>query len=117
VKSTIALKGLEFFAYHGYYSEEQKIGNRYGIDIVVHYDVELAGHEDNLQETVNYESLAAIAKKAMSTPARLLESIAVQIIDEIKGRFPEISHSIVTVRKFNPPIGILCHVAEVTIEK
>ncbi|RZK29989.1 MAG: dihydroneopterin aldolase, partial [Hymenobacter sp.] len=29
----IALEGLEFFAFHGYYDEEQKIGNKYGVDI------------------------------------------------------------------------------------
>ena len=28
-----ALVGLEFFAYHGFYDEEQKMGNKYAVDI------------------------------------------------------------------------------------
>ena len=31
----IALEGMEFFAFHGYYDEEQKIGNKYGIDLYI----------------------------------------------------------------------------------
>jgi dihydroneopterin aldolase len=31
----ITLEGLEFFAFHGYYDEEQKIGNKYGVDITI----------------------------------------------------------------------------------
>jgi len=114
---TISLKGLEFYAYHGFYSEEQKIGNRYGVDISVDYDIEKAGHEDNLLETLNYESLAKIAQMVMATPSRLLENIAIQITDIIKNRFPESLEVVVSVRKFNPPLGINCHSAEVTIRR
>lgn len=35
---TISLEGLEFFAYHGFYDEEQKVGNKYSLDITIHTD-------------------------------------------------------------------------------
>jgi dihydroneopterin aldolase len=116
-QGTIALKGLEFYAYHGYYSEEQKMGNRYSVDISVQYDIDIAGHEDNLLETLNYESLAKIAQNVMADPAKLLEHLAIQIVEIIKSRFPEAQRTLVTVRKFNPPLGITCFAAEVTIER
>ena len=28
----VALEGIEFFSYHGYYEEEQKLGNKYEVN-------------------------------------------------------------------------------------
>jgi dihydroneopterin aldolase len=54
---TIALHGAEFFARHGYYPEEQILGNRFIVDIEVSYDNDLSDQSDNLEDTVNYEQL------------------------------------------------------------
>ena len=53
----ITLEGLEFFAFHGYYDEEQKIGNKYGVDITVETTLEKAQTDDKLSETIDYEEL------------------------------------------------------------
>ena len=44
----ITLDGLEFFAFHGYYDEEQKIGNKFGVDITIETSLEKAGMDDKL---------------------------------------------------------------------
>ena len=51
----IALEGMEFFAFHGFYDEEQKIGNKYGVDLYLTTDLKRAATSDDLHETVNYE--------------------------------------------------------------
>ena len=38
----IALEGMEFFAFHGYYDEEQKIGNKYGVDLYIETNLNAA---------------------------------------------------------------------------
>lgn len=113
---TITLEGLEFFSYHGYYDEEQKIGNKYSVDIVVTADFAEAAERDRLSATVNYEHLYQITKAVMQQPARLLEHIAYGIIQGIRQQYPMLDAVEVSVSKFNPPIGGVCHRARITLQ-
>ncbi|GAA4406848.1 dihydroneopterin aldolase [Nibrella viscosa] len=112
---TITLEGLEFFAYHGFYDEEQKIGNKYSVDITVTTDFSEAARRDRLSATVNYEELYRIAATAMQRPARLLEHIAHTIIEEVRARYPNVESVEVSVSKFNPPVGGVCQRAKVRL--
>jgi 7,8-dihydroneopterin aldolase/epimerase/oxygenase len=112
---TIALEGLEFFAYHGFYDEEQKIGNKYSVDILVSTDFSEAARRDKLSATVNYEALYRITTEVMQRPARLLEHIAHSIIEEIRRAYPTVGDVEVSVSKFNPPVGGVCHRARITM--
>lgn len=113
---SVSLEGLEFFSYHGFYDEEQKIGNKYSVDIVVSTDFSEAARRDRLSGTVNYEELYRITSAVMQRPARLLEHIAQRIIDEIRVCYPTVEGIEVSVAKFNPPIGGVCHRAKVTMK-
>lgn len=113
----VALEGMEFFAYHGYYDEEQKMGNKYSVDVAVDTDLTAAAQHDALAQTVNYELLYKIISGVMSRPSRLLESLNLQIILEVFQRFPTAERVEVSMSKFNPPIGGVCHRARVTISK
>jgi 7,8-dihydroneopterin aldolase/epimerase/oxygenase len=115
--AVISLEGAEFFAYHGFYEEERKIGNKYRVDLSVSADVSLAATDDNLKETVNYEILYAIIRQEMQIPSQLLEHIAHRIIEEIYKKYPHIEWVEVSVSKYNPPIGGICHRAIITIRK
>jgi 7,8-dihydroneopterin aldolase/epimerase/oxygenase len=112
---TIALEGLEFFAYHGAYAEEQKIGNRYQIDISITTDFSEAADTDKLKDTVDYGSLYQIISDVMKIKAKLLEHIAQLIISSVRERYPNIEKIEVAVSKFNPPIGGVCTRAKVTL--
>jgi 7,8-dihydroneopterin aldolase/epimerase/oxygenase len=101
----ISLEGIEFFAYHGVHEEEQKIGNRYQVDIMVTTDFSEAAENDKLRDTVNYGDLYEIISGVMKIKARLLEHIAQLIISNVRKRYPEIEKIEVSVSKFNPPIG------------
>ncbi|MCU0449331.1 MAG: dihydroneopterin aldolase [Bernardetiaceae bacterium] len=113
----IALEGLEFFAYHGFYPEENKIGNRYGVDVQVETDFTEAALHDKLRETVNYGNLYEIVNGEMAQPAKLLEHLAYKILLRIFARFPAVECAQVSVSKFNPPIGGVCRAAKVTIRR
>ena len=112
---TIALEGLEFFAYHGVTGEEQKIGNRYQIDIQIVTDFSEAADNDKLRDTVDYSSLYEIISEVMKIKSRLLEHIAKLIISTVRERYPTIDRIEVAVSKFNPPIGGVCTRAKVTL--
>lgn len=114
---TITLEGLEFFSYHGFYDEEQKIGNKYSVDIIVTADFSEAARRDRLSATVNYEDLYRITAGVMQKSARLLEHIAHQIIQQIRTKYPDLQSVEVSVSKFNPPIGGVCHRAKITLRE
>jgi len=111
----VALEGLEFFAYHGYYDEEQKVGNKYSVDVTVTTDFDRAAEHDKLSETINYETLYQIVAHEMTIRSRLLENIGKRIIRSIFQTFPQADAVDVSVAKFNPPIGGVCKSARVSL--
>ncbi|SMB97187.1 dihydroneopterin aldolase [Hymenobacter roseosalivarius DSM 11622] len=113
----IALEGMEFFAFHGYYDEEQKIGNKYGVDLYIQTDLHAAGASDKLQETVNYEVLYRLVAEEMLAPARLLEHVGHRVMDRILTQFPHVYTVKVCVSKFNPPLGGICRRARITLKR
>ncbi|GAA4820642.1 dihydroneopterin aldolase [Algivirga pacifica] len=113
----IALEGMEFFAYHGFYEEEQKIGNKYGVDLEVETDFGAAAQGDTLNDTVNYESLYKITKEVMEEPVKLLEHIAGKIIAKVLDTHASAQTVQVVVRKYNPPIGGVCYASKITMER
>lgn len=113
----IALEGIEFFAKHGVYGEERKVGNKYSVDIIVESNLDEAAINDDISIAVNYELLYKIIKKEMKKPSKLLENIAHRIIEQAFSAYPGVHRVQVSVSKFNPPIGGICHKAKVTLEK
>ncbi|GAA4785053.1 dihydroneopterin aldolase [Olivibacter ginsenosidimutans] len=110
----IALTNARFFAYHGYYPEEQLIGNEFFLDITctIHH---LAGEDDDLANTINYELLYQLAKEEMAVPRKLLESVIKSIVDSIRKRTDKIDEITVNLRKNNPPFGGDRVMAEVSL--
>jgi|SRR5690606_2633024 len=100
----IELENARFYAYHGFYPEEQILGNEYYLSIKTQYNFAESDTEE-LDHTVNYEILYEIAKDAMSRPKRLLETVANDILNEITARFPRITQIDVNIVKVNPPFG------------
>jgi 7,8-dihydroneopterin aldolase/epimerase/oxygenase len=113
----IALEGMEFYAFHGHFAEEQKLGNKFAVDVIIDADLETAGQKDQLKYAIDYMEVYASVKNVMQEKHRLLEHIGQEIIDAIGSKFSNIEKIIVHVSKFNPPIGGVCHRARVTVEK
>jgi dihydroneopterin aldolase len=113
----IALEGLDFFAYHGVLPEEQRIGNRYKIDIAIETDFSLAAQHDSLENTIDYSQLYAIIADIMQTPAKLLEHVAHKIITQTLATFAQAQVVEVSVAKQNPPLGGICAWAKITLRE
>lgn len=111
----IILEGLDFFAYHGFLPEEQRIGNHYRIDVMVETNFRLASQTDTLENTIDYSKLYALVADIMEVPAKLLEHIAHKIIAQAFLAFPTAEAIEVCVAKQNPPLGGLCHWAKVVM--
>ncbi len=113
----ISLIGLEFFAHHGVYADEQKNGNHFEVDIAVEAVPGKGIMEDKLHATVNYEKIYEVIAKEMEHPSKLLEHVAERIIERTFEAFSEVYEVQVSVAKRNPPIGGKCTKAKVTINR
>jgi dihydroneopterin aldolase len=102
--NTISLHGAEFFAYHGWYPEEQKLGNQFIVDIDVDFDAEKHFSEDRLSNTINYEQLYEIVEEQMKQTKKLIETVARNILNDTKKRFPAAKNVRVSIKKLNPPL-------------
>lgn len=105
IHQEVALTEARFYAYHGYYPEEQVLGNEFTVDICVAFDREDRETADELQHTVNYEQLYHVAKTEMQQPRKLLETVAESILRRVRADFPLVSNIEVSVTKHNPPFG------------
>lgn len=100
---TIELKSLRFFAEHGMYQEEMKVGNEFEVDI----SIECKSPKKkitSIEQTINYVEVYRIVQEEFATRRSLLETLAMEIADKLQMQFDEIEHVIICIRKMNPPI-------------
>ena len=101
----IALEGMEFFAYHGCFSEEQIIGTRFVVDLYLETNTQEAEESDRLSKTINYQDVYLIVKEQMAEKSKLLEHVGRRILNVVVEKHPEIEFAEVKVSKMNPPLG------------
>ena len=103
-ETTIQLSGMRFYAYHGCFEEEQKIGTHFLVDVILTYDAEAAIANDDVEKSVNYLLVYRTIQKVMNEPKHLIETVADHIVREIKSDFPQVQHVTVKLCKLNPPL-------------
>jgi dihydroneopterin aldolase len=112
----ICLEGLEFFAYHGYYPEEQQTGTNFLVDVKI--STHLASSElSDLEKTINYETIYAIVEKEMGITSALLETVAGRILENIFVQIRQAEKVEVGISKLNPPIKGKCSRARVILKR
>jgi dihydroneopterin aldolase len=99
---TIHLTQLRFFAHHGIHDEEAIVGNDFEVSVHVSFDV--SENVNALSETVNYVLVYEAIKKKFRHPAKLLETLAQDICEEIYSTDKRIKKINITIDKLNPPI-------------
>ncbi|MCS7036087.1 MAG: dihydroneopterin aldolase [Saprospiraceae bacterium] len=101
----IAIEGMRFHAYHGVHEEERRTGADYLVDVYVQVDIAEAAKEDNIEKTVNYETIYRLCQMEMSQPRKLLETVVSSIVERMKKQFDKMIALKVCVRKLSPPLG------------
>jgi len=102
--SIIAIENMEFYAYHGCFKEEQQIGTWFEIDLYLETDTSKAELTDNLENTIDYQSVYMTVKQQMTKKSKLLEHVARRILNTVMTEYPVLSAEI-RLRKKNPPLG------------
>ena len=101
----IGLTDVRFHAPHGFYEEEQLMGNEFSIDVEVEADVGLAAATDDLAGTVSYATIYYLLQAEMKKPTQLLEALAYRIGNRIMEQFDSVTAVTLRLRKLHPPLG------------
>lgn len=109
------IRGMRFFGYHGVLPEENRLGQRFEVDVELTLDLEEAAAADDLAKTVNYADLHARVKRIVEgPPCRLIEALARRIATDLLATYTNINEALVRVTKPHPPFDI--HFDGVTVE-
>lgn len=104
MKTKVAIKEAEFYAYHGFYEEERKAGNTFIIDAEVTIK-SFDSTDDNIYDTVNYEQIYTICKQEMEKTQKLLETVVLNIISRFRDELENITGATVRLEKIAPQLG------------
>jgi 7,8-dihydroneopterin aldolase/epimerase/oxygenase len=118
VPDAIQLRGLEVFAHHGVFPDEQKTGQPFLIDVDIRADLSVAGGSDRLEDTVDYGAMAIAVHEAVSSERwDLIERVAQRVAEVVLSLDERIEVVSVTVHKPHAPIPRTFTDVSVTIER
>jgi len=101
------IQAMEFFGYHGVFPEENKLGQRFIVDLELALDLTPAAQSDDLSRTVNYADVHETVKRIVEgPPCKLIETLAHKIASEILSTYTIIHEATVAVTKPHPPLDI-----------
>lgn len=100
----VGLEDVKFLAPIGFYEEERLLKNIFLVNIWVEIPGNKQGDTENLENTIDYTVLYDICAVEFSKPAKLIETVAQQIIDHIINQFPFVKAVCLKINKQNPPI-------------
>lgn len=101
----ILLNNMQFYGYHGLLPEENKLGQRFNVDVTLFMNLKKAGKTDDMTDSVHYGHVYELVKKIVEGEAsNLIETVAESIADHLLINFDLLTACTVKVVKPDPPI-------------
>jgi 7,8-dihydroneopterin aldolase/epimerase/oxygenase len=101
----IILTNMQFYGYHGLLPEENKLGQRFGVDVELFLSTEEAGKTDDMNHSIDYSAVFLHVKRIVEGKAKnLIEAVAEAIATDLLQSFTLLEACRVKVIKPDPPI-------------
>lgn len=101
----IYIKGLEVFAHHGVFKEENVLGQKFVVSAVLFCDTRDAGKSDNLESSVNYAEVCKLISEEMKTHTfKLIEAVAEHLAEKILLEYKCVKELTIKIEKPSAPI-------------
>lgn len=111
----VCLRGMKFYAFHGYYDFERRVGCNFVIDVEASLGAS-GDPKEQIENTINYESIYDICQNFMDKKYKLLETLAFDIANQIKEDHEIVEGVKVILAKLNPPLPGKVDQSEIIIE-
>jgi len=118
VYDKISIKGLEIFANHGVFPEENKLGQKFVINVALYVDTRSAGLTDDLEQSVNYGNVChQINDFLTANTYKLIERCAEELATHLLVSNPLVQEIDVEIEKPGAPIGLPLETVSVKIHR
>lgn len=112
---TIEVRGIVGFGRHGVLAHEGEFGQSFTVDVCIRADLARAGASDDLEHTIDYGRVAAIAHdRIVGEPFALIERLADVIAADV-AELPGVVSATATVHKPHAPMPVAT--ADVTVSR
>lgn len=106
---------MQFYGFHGLFPEENKLGQRFNVDVELFVDLQKAGATDDMTDSVHYGYAYELVRDIVEGKAKnLIEAVAETIASELLAKFDLLTACNVKVIKPDPPIP--GHLQSVAVE-
>lgn len=96
---------MQFYGFHGLFPEENKLGQRFNVDVALFVDLKKAGKSDDMNDSIHYGHAYELIKGIVEGEAKkLVEAVAEKIADKLLTSFDLLEAIQVKVIKPDPPI-------------
>lgn len=114
----IHIYGLDIYARHGVFPEENRLGQRFFVNAVLCTDMSEAGRTDRLDNTTNYGEICHFITEFLQKHTfKLLEAAAEQTAHGILTGFPLVHKVELEIQKPSAPIGLPLQTVSVKISR
>lgn len=104
----IILRDLGFYGFHGLFAEEERLGQRFFVDLECGVDLSAPGDTDAIGHTVSYADIYDVVKATFETKrTKLIEALGQNIVTALFERFGDINWIIIRIRKPEAPIAMV----------
>lgn len=105
VQDKILLNNMQFYGFHGLLPEENKLGQRFNVDVTLLTDLQKAGRSDDMNDSIHYGHAYELVQEIVEGEAKnLIEAVAETIADQLLASFDLLTACAVKVTKPDPPI-------------
>lgn len=117
-RDKIHIKNLEVFANHGVFPEENRLGQKFLLDLTMYLDTRSAGTADDLARSVNYGEVSAFMTARMREKSyQLIEAAAENMAEELLLRYPLLAGVDLELKKPWAPVGLPLETVSVEISR
>jgi dihydroneopterin aldolase len=101
----VILNNLSFYGYHGVLEEENKLGQKFFIDLELYADLQPAGESDDLEQAINYAEVYDLVEDICEQESYdLIEALAENIAQQILAKQDLVEEVLVRIKKPEAPV-------------
>ena len=114
----IRIENLEFFANHGVYPEETRLGQKFMISLTMYTDTRRAGRTDELESSTNYGEVSHFIVDFMAKhTCKLIEAAAEKLAEALLLTYPLLAGVELELKKPWAPVGLPLETVSVKIRR
>lgn len=114
----IKIEGLEIFANHGVFPEENVLGQKFIVSATLYTDTRKAGKTDELTASIHYGEVSAfITEFVKSHTYKLLERVAEELVEDMLQKFDGLEKVTLEIQKPWAPVGLPLKTVSVKISR